>query len=124
MIKTTQQQKLILANKYLAVIEKSNADGYIVNYIRKDLGLPKYILKDECQNVPIGYVCLEDLGFDRGSSTAHELVYNDSKMVFIIQHDESYTVMYEKTTVKDIGNITELQEAYFALTGKELTLEN
>lgn len=123
MKKTKLKQQLILANKYLAVIEKSNADSYIVNYIGKDLELPKFILKSECQNVPIRYICLEELGFERGSSTAFKLVYNDSRMVFVIEHNESYTLMYEKRTVKEIKNITQLQEVYFALTGKELTFK-
>lgn len=123
MSKSKQQQKLILANKYLAVIEESNADGNIINYIRKDLDLPKFILKNECENVPIRFIWLEDFGFIRGSNTAFSLAYNDSQMVFVIEHDETYTLMYQKTIVKDIFDITELQEVYYTVTGKELTLK-
>lgn len=122
MIKTTQQQKLILANKYLAVIEKSIADGNIVKYIRKDLDLPKFILKSECQNVPFRHIWLEDLGFKRGYNSAYQIAYSDSQMVFVIEHDETYTLMHQKTIVKDIFDITELQDVYYTLTGKELTL--
>lgn len=124
MNKTTQQQKLILANKYLAVIEKSNADSYIVNYVRKDLDLTKSVLKCKCQNVPFGHIWLEDFGFKRGYNSAHKIAYNDSQMVFVIEYDETYILMYEKTIIKDISDITQLQEIYFSLTGKELNLNN
>ncbi|SEM29172.1 hypothetical protein SAMN05421856_102230 [Chryseobacterium taichungense] len=123
MNKTIQKGNLILANKYLAKVEKIHANGLSVNYVRKDLELSKFILLNECEKVPISYVALEELGFKRVSTTIHNLTYIDHNQVFIIDDDMTFTLIYKEKSFHDIRSITDLQNVYFEVTGKELTLK-
>lgn len=124
MINTIQKQSLILAHNTYAKVKRVTANGCEVVYLKENLNLPEFVTLKEFKEVPIGFISVEELGFEMISNTTDNLAFKDSRNVFIIQYDDSFTVIIGKKNIINIKSITELQNIYFSLTGKELTLNN
>jgi len=124
MINTIQKRSLILAHNTYAKAKTVTANGCEVVYLKENLNLPKFVTLNKCKEVPIGFISVEELGFEMISNTTDDLAFKDSRNVFIIQYDDSFTVIFGKKTITDIKSVTELQNSYFSLTGKELNLKD